>query len=326
MGGSPAKLVMLRHVFISVLLSTLHASVAARDYSPLLTGEVYSRTAQNIFVPQTSNWRATISFMAQEGMEVKPGDQVVAFDGTAVLNGLEQLREKQRTQEAIAERDLARLDKEVIQAQYAAEQAEAALELANLKAEIPKGLIGAIEHSENQLAKEREKKHLNDALKQLVEKQQRFQSRQQQADLDRQKFRLSESWSQEMLMRVSVKATQKGYVIHSNHPWTGAKFQEGDNVRTSFKVAEVADADDLALRIWVNAVDRPHIEANVPVKIFFDALPGNSVDGQIEFLSESATKRPEWGDAAYFEGTVTINTGKISGLLPGMSAMVEFDQ
>lgn len=317
---------MLRPILIGVLLSTLPLNLAGRDYSTLLTGEVFSRTAQDIFVPQTSNWRATISFMAREGTEVNPGDLVVAFDGTATQYRLEQLREQQRLQEAIAERDLAKLDKEVLQARFAVEQAETALELAILKAEIPKGLIGAIEHSENQLLKERGEKRLNDAVKQLAEKQQSLEAKRQQVELDQKKFRLSESWSQEMLSSLSVMANQKGYVIHSNHPWTRAKFQVGDNVRTSFKIAEVADADDLAIRVWVNAVDRPDIKVNMPVRVFFDARPGESVEGQLEYLSESAAKRQEWGKAPYFEGTVAIISGQNSGLLPGMSAMVEFRQ
>jgi multidrug efflux pump subunit AcrA (membrane-fusion protein) len=317
---------MIRVLSIVLLLLTLSSGLAARDYAPLLTGEVFSRTAQNIFVPHTSRWRANISLMAQEGTEVNPGDVVVAFDGTSTLSELEQLREQQRALEAVADRDLARLDKELTQARFAVDQAETTLELATLKAEIPRGLIGAIEHSENQLAKQRGEKLLNDAIKQLAEKQQSLQARQQQADLDRQKFRLSESWSLEMLEKLSVEATQKGYVIHGNHPWTRAKFQEGDTVRTSFKVAEVADKDDLAIRVWVNAVDRPHIEANVPVKILFDALPETAVEGYLEYLSESATKRQEWGKAAYFEGTVSFDAEQISGLLPGMSAMVEFSR
>lgn len=317
---------MLKCVFICVSLWILPLNGAARDYSPILTGEVYSRSAQDIFVPQTSNWRATISYMAQEGSEVNPGDLVVTFDGTATTYRLEQLREQQRLQEAIADRDLARLDKEVIQARYAVELARAALDLASLKAEIPAGLIGAIEHSENQLSKEREEKRLDDAVKLLVEKQQNLLAKRQQVELERQKFSLSESWSLEMLSSLSVTANQKGYVIHCNHPWTRAKFQEGDNVRTSFKVAEIADADDLAIRVWVNAVDRPHIASDVPVKVSFDARPEESVMGRLSYLSESATKRQEWGTAAYFEGTVLINSDHVSGLLPGMSAMVEFSQ
>lgn len=314
-----------RNVIVTAaLMIALPCSLAARDYSPLLTGEVFSRTAQDIFVPHTSNWRASISMMLPEGEEVQPGDEVVAFDGSDTIRQLEQFQEQRRSQEAVTERDLARLEKEFTQAEFAVEQGKVALDIATLKAEIPHGLIGGIEYSDNQLMQERASKALTDALKKLTEKQLALQARRDQAELDRQKAELTETWLQELLERLSVKAVQKGYVIHANHPWTRAKFQEGDTVRTSFKVAEVADKNDLAVRVWVNAVDRPHIQAGAPVVVVFDALPDQQLEGHLETLSDSATKRKEWGKASYFEGTVSVNLKDLSALLPGMSALVEF--
>jgi multidrug resistance efflux pump len=317
---------MALHSFISTvcLLLALSPGLAARDYSPLLSGEVFSRTAQDIFVPQMSNRRVNISKLAPEGQEVKPGDEVVAFDGTDAIRTLEQHRDQTRALEAITDRDLAKLEKELTQARFAVEEARINLELVTMKAEIPKGLIGALEHSENQLAKEQGSKTLQNALKQLTEKQQSLQARRDRAELDRQIAKLTDTWWQEVLARLSVKATQKGYVIHSHHPWTRAKFQEGDTVRTSFRVAEVADTNDLAIRVWVNAVDRPHIQASVAVSITLDALPEKTLAGRLETLSDSATKRQEWGKAAYFEGTVSFDADYLPGLLPGMSVLVEF--
>jgi multidrug efflux pump subunit AcrA (membrane-fusion protein) len=292
-------------IIIAWLCVALPQALPAREYSPLLTGEVFSRAAQDIFVPHTSRWRANISMMVPEGQEVQPGDVVVQFDGTDTQRELEVQLEQRRAQQAIADRKVA-------------------LELATMKAEIPKGLIGALEYSENQLAKERGTKTLKDARKKLTEKQQSLQARQQQAELDEEKARLTETWWRELLERLSVEATQRGFVIHGNHPWTRAKFQEGDTVRTSFKVAEVADTADLAIRIWVNGVDRPHVQAGSAVTITMDALPDMTLAGRLESISDSATKRLEWSKAAYFEGTVSFDAGQDHNLLPGMSALVEF--
>ena len=313
----------LKDIFIVCLCGMFSAGLAARDYSPLLTGEVFSRSAQDIFVPHTTRWRANISMMVPEGQEVQTGDVVVAFDGTETMRELEQQREQRRAQEALTNRDLAKLEKELTQDGFAVKQAKVSLELATMEAEIPKGLIGALEFSENQLAAERASKALKDAMKQFAEKQLSLQARQQQAGLDLQKAELTDAWWQEMLERLSVEATQRGYVIHGNHPWTGAKFQEGDSVRTTYKIAEVADTSDLAIRVWINGVDRPHIKARVPVTITLDALPEKPKLGRLESISDSATKRAEWGTATYFEGTVSFDSEQIPGLLPGMSALVE---
>lgn len=306
----------LAALFFSIVLE-------ARDFPALLTGEVFSRTAQDIFVPHVSSWRVNISLMTPEGQQVQRGDVVVAFDGTSTMSALEQHREQQRSQKAVADRDLARLDKELTQARFQVEQSKVTLELANLKAEIPRGLIGAIEHAENQLAKVESVRQLNDALKLLEEKQNGLNAMRLQVKLDQQKAKLNEAWLTETLEQLSVEATQSGFVIHSNHPWTRAKFQEGDTVRTSFKVAEVADTSDLAIRVWVNAVDRPHLKAGVPVTIVFDAMPDQPLAGLLQNISDSATKRPDWGKAAYYEGTVSFDIDQAPGLLPGMSALVE---
>ena len=308
---------------LAMLLLAAAITAEARDDAPLLTGEVYSRAAQDIFAPLTPNWRASISMMAPEGQQVAPGDIVVQFDGTDTQRQLDQHREQVRANEALAARDLARLEKEATQADFDVQLARVALDLAAMRAEVPRSLIGAIEYSENQLTRQRAENALADALNQLAQKQQSLQARRQQIALDRELSSLQERWWQELLQRLSIAATQSGFVIHSHHPWTRTKFQEGDAVRTSFQVAEVADTSDLAIRVWVNGVDRPHIEEGSAVRIRFDALPGRVLDGRLESLSQSAVKRLEWSTAAYFEGVVTFAPGDITGLLPGMSALVE---
>ncbi len=290
---------------------------------PLLTGEVYSLQAQDIIVPLTTNWKATISMMVEEGRQVQPGDVVVEFDGSKAALELEQQREATRAEAAKTERDLAKLEKEYVQAGYAVQLAEVELDLAEMRAEIPKGLIGALDYAENQLAAEQANKTLEDTQIQLIDKEESLAERERRAGLDLQKADLQEAWWAEMLETFTVEATQSGYVIHGNHPWNRSKFQEGDTVQTSFKVAQVADTSDLAIRVWVNSVDRPHIEAGAPVRITLDALPGRSLSGRLDSISDSGSKRDEWGRAVYFEGSVSFDANSVPKLLPGMSALVE---
>ncbi len=299
------------------------ALLIAQESAPLFTGEVFSRKAQDIIVPLTTNWQAGISKMVEEGAAVRPGDVVVEFDGAEAARQLEQQREAARAEWAKTERDLAKLEKEFLQAVYALKMSELTLELADLRAATPEGLIGSIEYSENQLALESAKKALKDAGKQLADKDKSLRERREQAALDEKKFELTESWWTDMLTAFSVEAEQSGYIIYGNHPWTRAKFQEGDSVRTSFKVAQIADTSDLAIKIWINSVDYPHIKAGVPVNIVLDALPERKMQGRLESISDSGSKRGEWGRAVYFEGIVAFDNSAIPGLLPGMSALVE---
>jgi multidrug resistance efflux pump len=310
-----------REILIVVLLTVCLPAVAAAQ--TLLTGEVYSRQAQDIIVPLTTDWKASISMMVEEGEPVQPGDVVVEFDGTRAALQLEQQRETVRAEEAKTARDLAQLDKEFIQADYAVKLARVELEMAKMRAEIPRGVIGALDYAENQLAADKARKALQDAQSVLVDKTKLLAERQERAELDRQKAQLTEAWWSEMLKTFTVEADQPGYVIHGVHPWNRSKFQVGDTVQTSFQVAQVADTSDLAIRVWVNSVDRPRIESGAAVQIIFDALPDRVLAGRLDSLSESGAKRSEWGEAVYYEGSVTFDASQAPELLPGMSALVE---
>lgn len=314
-------------IFGALLLNMATPQAQAADAPPpLLTGEVYSLEAQELIVPLTNNWQSRISKMLPEGTFVNTGDVVVEFDGTEAATQLEQQRETERTEQARTERDIARLQKEVTQALFKYEQAMVSLDLATLKADIPQGVIGAIEYAENQLGYEQAVKSLENATKERNDRQRRLAERQRQAELDAEKMALQEQWWSEMLESFVIRADQPGFVIYGNHPWTRAKFQDGDTVRTSFKVAQVANTEEMAVKIWINGVDRPSISAGDQVKVMLDALGGEVLPGHIESLSDSGTQRREWGKADYFEGIVLLDQKPDGALLPGMSALVEVVQ
>lgn len=316
-----------RHTPTRIAAATLAlvASLAAAETSPppLLTGEVYSRQAQQIIVPMTTNWRASISQMVPEGAQVAAGDVVIEFDGTEPARQLETQQETTRTEQARTEREIAQLEKSLAQARFQHEQAQVTLELATLKAEIPEGVIGAIEFAENQLAFEEASKSLENARQAERDALRSLEDRREQAALDMRKLEVQEQWWSQMLENFKVRATQPGYVIYGIHPWTRSKFQEGDQVQTSFHVAEIADTSDLAVKVWINGVDRPRVAVGDAVSIRLDALPDRQFKGRLESVSSSSSNRQEWGWADYFEAEVVFDEEVSGQLLPGMSALVE---
>lgn len=304
---------------LAVLL--LAGSVAADNH--LLTGEVFSRQAQEVIVPLTTNFRSSISMMVPEGKAVKTGEVVVAFDGSAAQQQLEQQEEAARAEAARAERDIARLEKELAQARFALRQAELDLELATMKADLPEGLIGALEYAENQLAAEQSTKAREDAAALVADKAKALAERREKFALDRKKFEMQQQWWAQQLEAFTIEATQDGFMIYNNHPWTREKFQEGDTVQTSFRIAQVADTADLAVRVWIHGVDRPHIEAGSPVRLWLDAVPEQPFDGVLETISDSGSNRDEWGEGVYFEGIVRFDGATAPRMMPGMSTLVE---
>lgn len=318
-GGLRARAWMLA----AALAGGVGTAQAGESRGSMLTGEVFSLQAQEIIVPLTTNWQTRISRLVPEGSFVENGDLVVEFDGTEAARQLEQQEETTRTEQARTDRDLARLEKEVAQARYQLQIAEIDLELATLKAEIPEGVIGGIEYAENQLALEEANNGLENARKQFDDRTKSLRERRRQAALDQRKLEVQQAWWEQMLESFSIEARQAGYVIYGNHPRTRAKFQEGDSVRTSYRVAQVADTSNLAVKVWINGVDRPHMAEGDAVRIRFDALPGQVFEGELSQLLDSGSQRQEWGKADYYEGVVSLEGGGDGSLLPGMSALVE---
>jgi len=198
-----------------------------------------------------------------------------------------------------------------------------ALELANLKADIPQGLVGGLEFAENKLVKERAIKSVEDADQQLRDKQKSMLDRRQQAALDIQKGENQVKLWNQMLSSFTIYAAQPGFVIYGKHPWSRTKFQEGDTVRTSFRVAQIADTSELAIKVWINSIDRPRVKAGIKVSILLDALPELELSGFLDAISDSGARRMEWGGALYYEGIVLFESAHVPDLLPGMSALVE---
>ena len=311
----------IKNLLAAWILIPMAASAQDRDL--LFTGEVFSQQAQEIFVPLTNNWQARISLMLPEGTQVQAGDVAVEFDGSEAARQLEQQLENQRTARAKTERDIARLEKELTEAGFLLKQSRVALELASLKADIPEGLIGGLEFADNKLVKEKAIKNVEDASQQLKDKQKSIADRVRQADLDEQKGNNQvELWNQ-MLASFTVRAAQPGFIIYGKHPWNRNKFQEGDTVRTSFRVAQIADTSELAIKVWINSIDRPRVEAGTRVSIMMDALPELELEGRLDSISVSGARRMEWGGALYYEGVVLFESAQVPDLLPGMSALVE---
>jgi multidrug resistance efflux pump len=308
-------------LLVTLILAPMAGQAQAQDM--LFTGRVFSQQAQEIVVPLTNNLHARISMMLPEGSEVEVGDLVVEFDGSEAAQKLEHQLEYQRAEQAKTERDIAKLDKELTTAGFQLEQARVSLELATLKANILEGLIGGLEFAEIQLAKEKAIKTVEDASQWLKDRQKSAAERNQQAELDEQKAKNQVELWNHMLTSLAIYADQSGYIIYGKHPWNRTKFEEGDTVQTSFRVAQIADTSELAIRIFINSIDRPRVEAGTPVIIFLDALPELQLDGRLDSISDSGARRLEWGGALYYEAVVLFESAQVPDLLPGMSVLVE---
>jgi len=306
-------------VFSAILLAT-----QADAEGLLVSGEVESRRSQYVISPLTNSWRTQITFLAEEGQRVEPGDLVMQVDGAGIETQQRSAEDELARFEATAKRDIANLQLAMNNAELDLARSQIQLRIASMKAEVPADFIGELEYQENQLALEQADRDVSKATETYGNADTRLTEKQSEVELERQhRQQRLELWDQ-MLEAVQIRAQQPGFVLHRQHPWSGVKYQTGDQVQTSWEIAAVADDQDLQVVAWINAIDLPRLANDQRVEIQFDALPNQQITGRLLDIPQAGQNKPQWGKGLYHKAIVEIEPNALP-LLPGMSALVVFE-
>lgn len=288
----------------------------------LLTGSVESSQTQDVVMPMVRSFQGKISEMAEEGSFVQPGDFLVRIDGSELDSTIESKIEQLDVFKASSERDMIQIEIDTNNAKLALEQAKVAEKVAQLKAAVPVNFIGELEFKERQLT-------LKKATKTLSEAENEWQAtvaKKKEKELEivmgtQQKEKDLAHW-QGRLDGLTIHAEQAGFVIYSSHPWTGSKYQIGDQVNTGMSILKVSKREQMKVTAWVNAIDLPQVALNQTVQVAFDALPDVVIKGRVQEISSGGQDKKDWGDGLYYEVEVSLDGADDVPLLPGMSALV----
>ncbi len=293
----------------------------------LVSGEIAADQSQKIIAPMSANWQLRIDWMADEGTFLKKGEPAARFDNSANDSQILQVKEKNDQAQAEGERNIARLEKEVALANSDAEIAKIRLQLAKNEAIIEARYIGELNHADNQLALSRAQQALNKAHEDAGHFSQQLKEAKIKRELDQSISNNDLNWFQTLSSGNFVSAEMDGFLLYKKHPWTRSKFKAGDNVQTSFYIAEVLDTSNMYVRLFINAVDRTHLNIDDPVNIFLDAYPEKAYQGKITEMLVQGESRKEWGNGLYMQGRVEFVPGQmLPELIPGMSALVELSR
>lgn len=290
----------------------------------MITGVVESGKTQQIIMPLVRSFQGKISEMVAEGSFVETGDFVIRMDGSELDTTIESKIEALDVFKASSNRDLIQLKIEHNNANLAHEKAIVDQKVAALRANVPVNFIGELEYKERQLTLKQSIKTLDEAVKKLKEVGQKTTEKEQEITLGlKQKQDELAHW-QERLASLTINAQQSGYVIYSSHPWTGSKYQTGDQVQTGMEVLKVSQKEDMKVKAWVNAIDVPKIKQGQQVTVRFDALPGVTEVGTISHISSGGHDKKDWGDGLYYE--IEVDMEADVALLPGMSALIQVEE
>ncbi|WP_246064698.1 HlyD family efflux transporter periplasmic adaptor subunit [Pseudoluteimonas lycopersici] len=216
-------------------------------------------------------------------------------------------------------------------AELALVDASAAEETAAIDAALPRELLQALDYDKYQGEYERTKREHVLARAKLADAVSAIAQRREDGGLEVRKLELQLGYFQAQVDTATVVARRDGTVVHAfqNGPFggDGGRYEEGSTAFPGTVVGQVvASAGGYGVRAWALEPDRAGLKPGQPVRLEFDALPGQWASGRIKAISGASAAKPEWGDGRYFSVDISLDGGAVRlPMLPGMSVRVDTD-
>ncbi len=298
------------------------ASGAAGDIIKV-TGEL--RSAHSRFFgppPVASMWRYTISALAEDGMKVRQGQVILAFDTQDLEmklrdknSTLNQKQKELQKQEIVARETLAEL-------RLSIEEARAAMDKAALKADIPETLLALRDYKEYQLLLQLAELTLS-LRKEELGKEMRIQEteakilKREIAVLDAEIAQFEAS-----IKAITIRAPTDGVVIHVvNHH--NNKVAIGENVWGGRRVIELPDLAQLELHLEIPERESARVTVGQTVRFTLDAAPDQPFVGEVVELASVIHTKSINQPARVYDATVALRNADPDLMRPGMSVNAE---
>lgn len=297
-------------------------SLTASAETIYITGELESKNTQHILMPLVPSFNGKISEMATEGEYVKKGSLLLRIDGASLDAQVETQKETLESYKATAKKSAVEFEIQLNSAQINYESAKINFEIAQMQAKTPLDFIGELKYKQNQLNLKNSEKSYKKSVNDLNEQKTVIANSKKEVLLGIESKQKKLEYLEGTLKDFTVFAKQDGYVVYSSHPWTGEKFQEGDQAQTGFKLMSVSQNNDMQVVASINAIDIPKLSINQKTEVKFDAYLNKSYQGKIVKISSGGSDKQVWGDALYYQAVIEILEQVPNNLLIGMSAQV----
>lgn len=289
----------------------------------ILSGELAADRGEILVVPRTSSFQVQIRWIAEDGVLVKAGDPVIAFDNSSFSSDLEEKRLSAAQAGSDLQTAQAELKTTLAERRFEVTKARSELEKAKIAAEVPKELLPLREYQERQLALKRAETGLAKAEEALA-----TQEKVSAADVQVEKISLEKSQrnirnAEEAIDALTLKAPRDGMVLVGEHPFEGRKFQVGDSVWTGMPVASLPELSSMVVEASLSDVDDGRIAAGAEVLCTLDAYPATTYRGRVVAISPVARESQRSPLLRYFPVRIALAAADTRRMRPGMSVRVE---
>lgn len=283
-----------------------------------VTGELAAVDSLDVKPPALyDTWDFKIANLAPEGIEVKPGDPVVAFDPSEQMRTLESLQndaeaakkklDKKRDDAALARRD----------EQLAIAQAEAALRKASLKTTGEKDLMATVDQKTLELEEQLAKLALDQA-KNKADRAQKSDAAEVQSLTDHYQYlvdRVKEL--QDNIGKMDVKSPRAGTIVYPTN-WRGEKKKVGDSAWRMEAVLQIVGLGKMVGNGEIDEIDVARVAVDQPVSIKLDALPDVMLKGAVGEIAKSVAPKSQADPSNVVKLKVKVDAPPNVPLRPGM--------
>ncbi|UCF38474.1 MAG: efflux RND transporter periplasmic adaptor subunit, partial [Acidobacteriota bacterium] len=289
----------------------------------IISGELQAEQSREINCPRIrSGFSSTITFMADEGINVRQGDRVLEFDSSDLVSSkgeAERKLDEAKLQIAKTSADLAatRCDLE-----NALAQAEGQLKIARLYGGIPKELIPDNDYERYQMELERAQLALEKATEQLQNHDASVPAQLGLVEVQRAQAELELRRIETDLGMLEINAPQNGIVIYGDNWRENRKIQVGDAIFPGMTVMSLPDLTSMRITGYVYDTELRYLRPGAAANFGLVAIPGKTWTGRITSLTSVAGRKGFASDHKVFSATIDLDQ-QDTAYRPGMTARVE---
>lgn len=290
------------------------------DYDVVVSGEgvLEAKNAQVLVTPAVRP-EPTISYLVEEGTQVKKGDVVVKFTQTQIENEYVEALDEIATARADSIKTEAELNLELLtyETQYntAKASADAArLQAANLQFEAPLTReIKQLEIEQFELQAETARKNLESLKK--IQQEERLNAqlviRQALNNVDRAKTQLAQ---------LILRAPFDGIVVHEINRITDEKVQEGNTLFRRMPVVRIPDLSVMQVKLYISETDAQRLTIDMPAKVTIPSLGQQEYDAKVTKVDRIAKAIRRDSKVKKVEVIVELNSTSPE-VRPGLTAI-----
>lgn len=270
--------------------------------------------------PRVPNvWNFTITFLAEEGVNVDPGDVLVRFDDKALRERLVVEQSNLASTEKDLEKANIHLSQEMEKMRLDLLEARVRLDKAERKCQQPQHLL-----SRNELVKLRLDRDLERESLRFLEADQAFRQQQLEREIQRLTSNLAGHQRrvrelEEAISKNVVTAEQRGIVVYTED-WNGTKVQVGDEMWLGQTVLELPDLTQMMVKAEVDERDARWLASGQSVEIRLDANPDRVFQGVLSSLGQVYRQESYERPRIVVDAEITVKDPDPQVMRPGMAA------